>query len=126
MATRFIATKECQVHENFRQELINRQEQDTTLINKSINLQGRALKNDIVANILEVEKNGGGLNELAPLISGQRMKEAYKTGDVNQAAFMVGQSIGMIKDVVTCQELLDRMVNEAQEILAKNLARFTA
>ena len=125
MATRFIATKECQVHENFRQELINRQEQDTTLINKSINLQGRALKNDLVADILEVEKNGGGLNELAPLISGQRMKEAYKTGDVNQAAFMVGQSIGMIKDVVTCQELLDRMVNEAQEILTKNLARFS-
>jgi nitronate monooxygenase len=53
------------------------------------------------------------------------MKEAYKTGDVNHAAFMVGQSIGMIKDVVTCQELLDRMVNEAQEILAKNLARFS-
>ena len=125
MATRFIATKECEIHESFHQELINRQEQETTLINKSINLHGRALKNDIVAEILEVENNGGGLSELAPLISWQRMKETYKTGDVNQAAFMVGQSIGMIKDVVTCQELLDRMVNEAQEILAKNLARFS-
>lgn len=124
MATRFIATKECQIHENFWQELINRQEQDTTLINKSINLQGRALKNDIVTNILEIEKNGGGLNELFPLISGQKMKEAYKTGDLNEAVFMVGQSIGMVQDVVTCQELLDRMVNEAQEVLAKNLARF--
>lgn len=125
MATRFIATRECQIHENFWQELINRQEQDTTLINKSINLQGRALKNDLVAKILEIESKGGGLNELAPLISGQRMKEAYKTGDVNYAAFMVGQSIGMIQDVVTCQELLDRMVNEAQEVLAKNLSRFS-
>lgn len=124
MATRFIATRECQIHENFWQELINRQEQDTTLINKTLNLQGRALKNDNTANILEIEKNGGGLNELAPLISGQRMKEAYKTGDVNYAAFMVGQSIGMVQDVVTCQELLDRMVNEAEEVLAKNLARF--
>lgn len=124
MATRFIATRECQIHENFRQELIKRQEQDTTLINKSINLQGRALKNDTVANILAVEKNGGGLNELAPLISGQRMKEAYKTGDVNYAAFMVGQSIGIIQDVVTCQELLNRMVQEAQGALARSLPQF--
>lgn len=125
MATRFIATKECQIHENFWQELINRQEQDTVLINKSINLQGRALKNDTVEKILEIEKSGGGLNELAPYISGQRMKEAYKTGDVNHAAFMVGQSIGLINDVVTCQELLDRIVAEAEEILAKNLAKFS-
>lgn len=124
MATRFIATKECEIHENFWQELIDRQEQDTTLINKSINLQGRALKNDATANILEVESKGGGLAELAPLLSGQRMKDAYRTGDVNYAAFMVGQSIGIIQDVVTCQELLDRMVKEAQEVLAKNLARF--
>lgn len=125
MATRFIATKECEIHENFWKELINRQEMDTTLINKSINLQGRALKNDIVEKILEIEASGGGLQELAPYISGQRMKEAYKTGDVNYAAFMVGQSIGLIQDVVTCQELLDRMVKEAEEILAKNLARFS-
>lgn len=125
MGTRFIATKECEVHENIRQELINRQEQDTTLICKSINLQGRALKNELVAKILEVEERGGGLDELGPLLSGQRMKQAYKNGDVNYAAFMVGQSVGLIHDVVTCQELLDRMVAEAEQILKKNLTKFT-
>lgn len=124
MGTRFIATKECQIHENFWNELISRQEQDTTLIGKSINMQGRALKNQTVSTILELEAEGGGLKDLAPLISGQRMKVAYENGDVNYAAFMVGQTIGLIKDVVTCKELLDRMVAEAEQIFRNNLTKF--
>lgn len=124
MATRFIATKECQVHPAIWQELIRRQENETTLICKSIHLQGRALKNELVDKILKIEEEGGGLEKLLPLLSGQRVKEAWQTGDVEGAAFMVGQSVGLIKDVVTCQELLEGMVREAQEILRQSLAKF--
>jgi nitronate monooxygenase len=70
MASRFMATQECEVHENIKQELVSRQEQHTTLICKSINLQGRALKNEIVECVLETEAKGGGLEEIIPLISG--------------------------------------------------------
>ncbi len=125
MATRFIATKECDIHKNFWDELIKRQEQDTTIICKSLNLQGRTLKNELSTRILEIEKQGGSINELGPLIGGQRMKTAYEqTGDVNDLAFMIGQSVGLIKDIVTCQELLDGMVKEAEQILRNNLKRF--
>ncbi len=124
MATRFIATVECQVHPNIREEMIRRQEMDTTLICKSIGLQGRALKNDLVSQILEVEARGGGLDELMPLLTGKRSEAAWQNGDVNSAALMVGQSIGLIKNTMTCQELLDSMVQEAEEILRKNLARW--
>ena len=58
MASRFMATQECQVHENIKQELIRRQENETTLICKSIHLQGRALKNKNVKDILELEEKG--------------------------------------------------------------------
>lgn len=124
MATRFIATDECQVHNNIREELINRQEQDTTMICKTVHLQGRALKNELTQQILDIEAKGGGMNELMPLLTGQRVKEAWDSGDVNGAAFMVGQSIGLIHEVMSCKDLMDGMVKDAEEVLRKNLARF--
>ena len=119
MASRFIATKECRVHENIKQELIRRQEMDTSLFGRSIGLQGRALVNDVIREVIAIEERGGGLEELIPLMSGQRIKKAWEEGDVNLAPLMVGQSIGLIHDVPTCQELLDRMAREAAETLAR-------
>ncbi|MEA1961428.1 MAG: nitronate monooxygenase [Bacillota bacterium] len=124
MATRFINTKECQVHQNIQEELIRRQEQDTTLICKTLNLQGRALKNDLVQQVLDIEAEGTELDRIFPLITGQKVKAAWTNGDVDGAAFMVGQSVGLIKDVLTCQELLDGMVADAENILRKQIARF--
>jgi len=115
MASRFIATQECEVHENIKKEVVARQEHHTTLICKSINLQGRALKNELVEKVLETESRNGGLQEIIPLISGERTKNAWATGDINIAPMMVGQSIGLIHDIPTCAELLTRMVEEAEK-----------
>lgn len=124
MATRFITTHECGVHPNIWEELIKRQEMDTTLICKSVGLQGRALKNKLAEQVLEIEERGGTIQELIPLLSGQKVKEAWINGDVDSAALMVGQSVGLVKEVTTCEELITKMVTEAQAILQKNLARF--
>ncbi len=115
MASRFIATQECETHDNIKQELIGRQENETTLVTKSIGMQGRALKNRTVMQILEVENRGGGLNELIPLIAGERGRDAWINGDVDAAPMYVGQSIGLIHDIPTCAELLERMMAEARE-----------
>lgn len=117
MASRFIATEECAVNKNIKQELIRRQEFETTIFGKSIGLQGRALKNKVVEEIVVIEARGGGLQELIPLLSGERMKEAWKEGNVERAPLMVGQSIGLIKGVLSCKELLDTMAREAAECL---------
>ncbi len=114
MATRFVATKECEVHDNIKQELIRRQENETTLICKSIGLQGRAIKNKVVEDVLAVEAKGGGLAELIPLIAGKRVKEAWETGNVDLAPMMMGQSVGLVKDIPTCKELIQRMASEAK------------
>ena len=119
MASRFIATQECEVHEKIKQELINRQEHDTVLYGQTTGLQGRGLKNKIISEIMAVEKRGGGLDDLIPLMSGLRVKEAWVSGDVESAPLMVGQSIGLIRDIPTCRELLDRMGKEAGEYLDK-------
>lgn len=123
MASRFVATRECQVHDNIKQELIRRQEMDTTLFGQSIGLQGRGLMNKVLSEIHEIEARGGALEELIPLMSGQRIKQAWETGDTDVAPLMVGQSIGLIRDVPTCQELLDRMGSECVETLKETLGK---
>ena len=117
MASRFIATEECAVHKNIKQELIRRQEFETTIFGKTIGLQGRALKNKVIEEIIVIEARGGGLQDLIPLLSGERMKEAWEEGNVERAPLMVGQSIGLIKGVLSCKELLDTMAREAAECL---------
>ena len=117
MASRFIAIEECAVHKNIKQELIQRQEFETTIFGKSIGLQGRALKNKVIEEIVVIEARGGGLQELIPLLSGERMKEAWEEGNVERAPLMVGQSIGLIKRVLSSKELLDTMAKEAAECL---------
>ncbi|HOU76872.1 MAG TPA: nitronate monooxygenase [Syntrophales bacterium] len=123
MASRFVATRECEVHENIKQELVRRQEHETVIYGKSLGLQGRGLKTKVLEEVCAIEKRGGGFAELIPLLSGQRVKQAWETGDVDYAPLMVGQSIGFIKDIPTCRELLDRMGREAAVCLdrAKNL-----
>jgi NAD(P)H-dependent flavin oxidoreductase YrpB (nitropropane dioxygenase family) len=118
MASRFIATKECTAHPKIKEEIISRQENDTTLICRTIDLQMRALKNELVDKVLEVEKRHGGLEEIIPLISGKRSEKAWENGDVDGAPFAVGQSIGLIKEIVSCRELLETMVREAEHILS--------
>lgn len=115
MATRFMATHECQVHENIKKEIIKRQENDTTLICKSINLQGRAIKNKIVGEILEAEKKGANIMELAPLITGERCRTAWETGDVDVAPMMMGQSLGRINDIKSCKDVIEDMVAQAKK-----------
>jgi NADH:quinone reductase (non-electrogenic) len=119
MASRFVATRECEVHENIKEELIRRQEHETVIYGKSLGLQGRGLKTKILAEVCAIEKRGGGFAELIPLLSGQRVKQAWETGDVDYAPLMVGQSIGFIRDIPTCGELLDRMAAEALSYLEK-------
>jgi len=114
MATRFVATQECEVHDNIKQELIRRQEYETALICKTIGLQGRAIKNKLVEEVLAVEEKGGGLEKLIPLIAGEKIKAAWELGEVDTAPMMMGQSVGLVKDIPTCKDLIERIVAEAK------------
>jgi nitronate monooxygenase len=69
--------------------------------------------------VLEVESRQGGLEEIIPLISGKRSEKAWENGDVDGVALAVGQSIGLIKEIVSCRELLETMVREAEHILSE-------
>jgi len=119
MATRFINTTECQCHPKIKEELIKRQEYETTLYGKSTGLQGRALKNAVMTKILEVEARNGTLEELQPLLSGTRQGGVWDEGNVDGGLIPIGQSVGLIKDVVSCRVLIERMMAEAEEALTR-------
>ncbi len=124
MASRFIATTECLAHQRIKDELVRRRENDTVMICRSINLQMRALRNAQVEKVIEVEARRGSLEEIIPLISGERQSVAWETGDIECSPFPVGQSIGLIDDIVGCEELLSRMMRDAGEILTRVQQRF--
>lgn len=128
MATRFLATRESGIHANIYKVLIEKTEADTALQLQSLlagfGLQVRALKNEIMRKIAEVEETGGDLTELLPLISGERAKEVWKNGDADNAMLTIGQSVGRIHDIPTVAELIERMVKEAKVALEAGVGAF--
>jgi len=125
MATRFLATKDCHVHPNIYKMIMEKNEMDTALSLRKLlgnfGLQVRALRNDIIRRVEDVEEHGGDFTELFPLISGQRAREVWQSGDAEQALLTVGQSIGRIHDIPTVAELVKRIADEAEEALRSSL-----
>jgi nitronate monooxygenase len=130
MATRFLATKDCRVHPNIYKVLIERDETQTALglrkLLSNFGLQVRALRNDIVKRIEEIEERDGDFSELFPLISGDRAKQVWQDGNAEEALLTVGQSVGRIQDVPTVAELVERIAAEAEEALRKSLGQVSA
>ncbi len=129
MATRFLATRDCSVHPNIHKILIERNETDTALglrkLLANFGLQVRALRNDIVKRIEEIEARDGDFTELFPLISGERARQVWQDGNAEEALLTVGQSVGRIRDIPTAAELVRRIVTEAEEVLQHSLGQVT-
>jgi len=124
MASRFIATKDCPVHENIKKLILDHDAKDTIIICKKI-MQGRALFNENVRRIQAIEEEGVNLERIYDMLSGSHSKLAYENGDTENFTFMVGQSIGLIHDLPTVEELITRIVAEAIDVTKKNLACFS-
>ena len=116
MGTRFMACKECTVHPNVKEWLKQLGEADTILIQKSIKNSSRVVRTEHTEKILEMEQKGATLEELLPLLSGQRGRNTYATGDVSGASISVGQVVGLINDIPSAKGIIDAIISEAQEI----------
>ena len=113
--TRFMATKECPIHSDFKQKLVNTAETETLLVMKTLNNPSRVLKTPGSEKIIELESKGASLEELAPYISGRVSASGWKEGSYDKGMYPGGQVVGRIKDIPTVAELVQRMVNEAAE-----------
>lgn len=124
MGTRFVATKEAPVHDNVKQALIEHGERDTRLIMRTLRNTERVLYNENVDKVLAIESKGNTtIDDIAPFVAGLGGKEMLEEGDLQKGVLAVGQSVGLIHDIPTCRELLDRIMQEAEEIISSKFAQ---
>ena len=119
MGTRLMATKECPIHDNLKQAFVNASETDTTLALRSVGNTHRFWNNKPIQKVLELEAEGAALFQLLQVVSGEKSEKMYKEGDIDYGVVACGQGVGLVKDVPTIKELLDRTMVEAEETISK-------
>lgn len=119
MGTRFCATQEAPIHPAIKEALVNANECDTNLIFRTMRNTGRVLKNAISNEVVATERRPGGCEfaDIQPLVAGQRGRGALQSGDVDAGLVWAGQVVGLIEDVPTCAELIERIVSQCRERL---------
>jgi len=122
MGTRFCATKEAPIHESFKLAMVNNDERATSLIFRSYRNTARVARNAITEQVIANEAEGKPFEEIAHLVKGARGKEGLDSGDLDHGIWTAGMVMGLINDVPTCQQLIDRIMAEANAIITGRLA----
>lgn len=126
MGTRFMATQEAPVHPNIKEKMVNASELDTTLIFRTLRNTARMFTNSVSEKVVSMEAEGKKIDEIGPVASGQRGKLVYEEGDSEAGVWSAGMCIGLVDDVPTVKELVDRIVGEAEELINQRLKSIVA
>lgn len=123
MGTRFMCTQESCIHDNIKQQIVQNSERDTKLILRTLRNSARVAKNAVSSEVVEIEDKGGAtIEDLRHLVAGKRGKHVYDEGDPDAGIWTAGQVQGLIDDVPTVKELVDRIVRETEEIIGQRLS----
>jgi nitronate monooxygenase len=116
MGTRFCATLEAPIHADIKRALVAADARDTRLIMRSLNNTVRVLDNAIAREVIATERREGGcvFEDVRPLVAGARGKATLASGDTDGGVIAAGQTVGLVADVPSCAELIERMVDEAR------------
>jgi nitronate monooxygenase len=123
MGTRFIASKEAPVHANVKQALVEATELDTVLVMRAARNTERVLRNKGVDQLLEIEREKGGklkIEDIHEQVAGVYPKVMID-GDMDAGAWSCGMVVGLINDIPTVKELIDRIMTESEQIIRKRL-----
>jgi len=116
MGTRFFATQEAPVHPNIKQALVAASERDTRLMFRTLNNTTRVLRNKVSEEVLATERRPGGcaFEDIRHLVAGIRGRDALRSGEVEGGVVAAGQVVGLIDDIPTCADLIERLVSECR------------
>ena len=126
MGTRFIATKEAPVHLNVKIALVEATELDTRLVMRALRNTERVLKNKGVDDLLEIEREKGAtlsIEDIHDQVAGVYPK-VMVDGDMDAGAWSCGMVVGLINDIPTVKELVDRIMAEAKRVIRQRLTGF--
>ena len=127
MGTRFLATQEAPVHSNVKQALLDASELDTRLIMRALRNTERVLDNPTVQQLIEIEREKGAslvIEDILEQVAGVYPKVMIE-GDVGAGAWSCGMVAGLISDIPTVSDLVDRIMKQAEEIIEHRLTGFT-
>jgi nitronate monooxygenase len=125
MGTRFCATVEAPIHDNVKQFIVANDERATRLIFRSLRNTGRVAANSVSNKVVEIlTKPGAVFEDVRTLVSGLKGRDALETGDLDAGLIWAGQIQGLIHDVPTCRELIDRIVRDAEAIIRGRIGSF--
>ena len=124
MGTRFMATQEALIHENVKQKMVDASELDTSLIYRSLRNTARVFKNSVAEKVLEIESRDGETNfeDISSLVQGVKGRELFNDGELEKGIWSAGMVVGLIDDIPTCEELVARIVSEAEQIITDRLS----
>jgi NADH:quinone reductase (non-electrogenic) len=116
MGTRLLATKECPVHDNLKQALVNANETQTMLVMRSLGTH-RVWINAAAKKCAEIEAQGTDFEQIMKIVSGDNTRKVYKEGEVDAGIVPCGQAIGLAQDIPTVKQLFDRIMAEATDVV---------
>ena len=116
MGTAFVATKESQVHENYKQCIIKAKDIDTRVTGRTTGHPVQALRNQMTKEYLKKEAEGASFEELELLTLGS-LRRAVQEGDTRNGSMMAGQIAGLVKEELSCKELIDKLVKETDALM---------
>lgn len=114
IGTRLLTTRECPIHENVKQSLLNASELDTTLIMRSINATHRVWRNASAEKCAELEAEGADFGKLYGVIAGENTKRMLDDGEVDAGILACGQGVGMCREILSVKELFEEMMMQAE------------
>lgn len=100
MGTRFMATKESEIHDKVKEKIVNSGERDTVHILRTLRNTTRVFKNNVAREVVRLEGKGAEFKDLQPLVSGARGRTVYTLGDPEAGIWTAGQTVGLIHDIV--------------------------
>lgn len=121
MGTRFMCTQEAPVHDRVKQAIVGGDELGTELIFRPLRNTSRVASNEVSRRVVEILAHGGAFEDVKDLVAGVRGRTVFTSGDLEAGIWAVGQTQGLIHDVPTVADLLERMVSEAESLIAKRL-----
>ena len=123
MGTRFCVTKEAPIHEAFKRQMVENDERGTNLIFRTLHNTARVMKNAVSDEVVAIERKGGAqFSDVQHLVAGKRGQAAMADGDTDGGIWSAGTVQGLIHDIPSVKELVDRMVSEAEAIIKSRLA----
>jgi NAD(P)H-dependent flavin oxidoreductase YrpB (nitropropane dioxygenase family) len=124
MGTRFCATREAPIHERIKRQMLESDERCTDLIFRTYRNTARVARNRISQEVLAMERAGRPFEDVAPLVKGARGREGLRNGDPDHGVRTAGMVLGLIHDIPTCAQLIERIVAEAAGIIRRRLSDF--